>query len=568
MGCGANSKNEKPGPAGHTPTASSGLGDPQFPKIDAKDTPASVAPTAPAASSTKETAAAAPAASAAVSAETPAAAPAAAATSSTVETPAAAAAAPAATPEADKAVGAAAPDGAAPRIIMILFGPPGSGKGTHAPKIVARLGIPQLSTGDMLRAAVAAGTPVGIQAKTVMESGGLVDDDLVVNIIKERVQQLDCRNGFILDGFPRTVEQAKKLDALLAETKEKVSLIIQLNVPDAILTERICGRWIHKASGRSYHVKFAPPTSLTEGSTPSPETMLDNLTNEPLMQRADDTEVALKTRLEGYHKDTIPILSHYGPAGIVKEVDGNQKTMNDNWLSVEDTIIPFMGPRKILIIFGPPGGGKGTHAPRIVELLGIPQLSTGDMLRAAVAAGTPVGLEAKAVMESGGLVSDDLVCGVMKERITEKDCRGGFILDGFPRNVAQATKLDEMLAATNEKVTKVVALAVPDAVLTERICGRWIHKASGRSYHVKNIPPKSLAGAEPTPENMLDDVTGEGLERRKDDTEEVLKTRLAGYHGETVPVLAHYETIVGRVDADLPGGPDEVWKTIETLIQP
>lgn len=560
MGCGANSKNEKPGPAGSTPTASSGLGDkdPQFPKIDAKE-PASVAPTAPTASADKETAAATPAASAAASVESPPAAP----------------AAPAATPEADKAVGAAAPDGAAPRIILILFGPPGSGKGTHAPKIVARLGIPQLSTGDMLRAAVAAETAVGKEAKTVMESGGLVGDDLVVNIIKERVQQSDCRSGFILDGFPRTVEQAKKLDGLLAETKEKVSLIIQLSVPDAVLTERICGRWIHKTSGRSYHVKFAPPTSLTEGSTPSPETMLDNLTNEPLEQRKDDTEVALKTRLEGYHKDTIPILSHYGPAGIVKEVDGNQKTMNDNWLSVEDTIIPFMGPRRVLIIFGPPGGGKGTHAPRIVELLGIPQLSTGDMLRAAVAAmekapnPTPVGLEAKAVMESGGLVSDDLVVGVIEERIKEKDCRGGFILDGFPRNVAQATKLDEMLAATSEKVTKVVALAVPDAVLTERICGRWIHKASGRSYHVKNIPPKSLKdGAEPTPENMLDDATGEGLERRKDDTEEVLKTRLASYHGETVPVLAHYESVVGRVDADLPGGPDEVWKTIEKLIQP
>ena len=183
--------------------------------------------------------------------------------------------------------------------IMILFGPPGSGKGSQAPKIVAEMGIPQLSTGDMLRAAVAAGTEIGVQAKSVMESGGLVTDDLVVAIIKDRIEEKDCAGGFILDGFPRTVEQAKMLDEMLASTNEAVGYVVALDVPDAVLTERICGRWIHKASGRSYHVKFAPPKSLPDGEAPSEANMLDDETNEPLMQRADDTEEALKTRLEG-----------------------------------------------------------------------------------------------------------------------------------------------------------------------------------------------------------------------------------------------------------------------------
>ena len=150
------------------------------------------------------------------------------------------------------------------RTVMILFGPPGAGKGSQALKVVAKLGIPQLSTGDMLRAAVAAGTSVGNEAKAVMESGGLVPDDLVVGIISDRIKEADCAKGFILDGFPRSVEQASKLDAVLADSGEAVSCIIALEVPDAVLTERICGRWVHKDSGRSYHVKYAPEL-LTPG---------------------------------------------------------------------------------------------------------------------------------------------------------------------------------------------------------------------------------------------------------------------------------------------------------------
>merc|ERR1719445_2619818 len=165
------------------------------------------------------------------------------------------------------------------RQVVILFGPPGSGKGTHAPKLVDKLGAPQLSTGDMLRAAVAAGSEVGQKAKAVMEAGGLVGDDIVVGIIRDRIEESDCSKGFILDGFPRTVDQAKMLDECLAEKGECVNAVVALEVPDAVLTERICGRWVHKASGRSYHAKFAPPKSLG-GAAPSTETMLEARKNE------------------------------------------------------------------------------------------------------------------------------------------------------------------------------------------------------------------------------------------------------------------------------------------------
>jgi len=213
--------------------------------------------------------------------------------------------------------------GSSDKTVMILFGPPGAGKGSQAPKIVDALNIPQLSTGDMLRAAVAAGSEVGKQAKDVMASGGLVSDELVVSIIRERIKESDCESGFILDGFPRTVEQAKMLDEMLAGSNDKVSLVLALEVPDEVLTERICGRWVHKASGRSYHVKFAKPKSLADGASPSEETMLDDETGEPLMQRADDTEEALTKRLQGYHEQTVPILAHYAPADVVSRVNAN-----------------------------------------------------------------------------------------------------------------------------------------------------------------------------------------------------------------------------------------------------
>ena len=189
----------------------------------------------------------------------------------------------------------------------------------------------------MLRAAVAAGSEVGKQAKDVMASGGLVSDELVVSIIKDRIAEEDCKGGFILDGFPRTVEQASKLDAMLAATGEKVNYVVALEVPDAALTARICGRWVHKASGRSYHVTNKPPKSLGD-KAPTVETMLDDETGEPLMQRADDTEEALGKRLQSYHAQTVPILTHYAPAGVVKKVDANT-TPEAVWSSI-DAVLP------------------------------------------------------------------------------------------------------------------------------------------------------------------------------------------------------------------------------------
>lgn len=187
----------------------------------------------------------------------------------------------------------------------------------------------------MLREAVSNQTEIGKKAQAVMKAGGLVSDDIVVGIIRDRIKHEDCRFGFILDGFPRTLEQARALDAMLAEEGASVTKVVELNVPDEVLEERICGRWIHKSSGRSYHVKFAPPQSMQVDADgkPIPESMLDDATKEPLMQRPDDTASALIKRLQGYHGETVPILDHYKPHGVVRDVNANQD-MDGVWAEV------------------------------------------------------------------------------------------------------------------------------------------------------------------------------------------------------------------------------------------
>lgn len=182
-----------------------------------------------------------------------------------------------------------------------------------------------------------------------------------------------------------------------------------------------------------------------------------------------------------------------------------------------------------LILLGGPGAGKGTQAQFLTEHFNIPQISTGDMLRAAVKADTPLGREAKKVMDSGGLVSDDIILGLIKERLQEPDCRNGYLFDGFPRTIAQA----EAMKAEDIGVDYVVEIAVPDEEIIKRMSGRRVHPASGRTYHVEFNPPR---------DDNLDDVTGEPLIQRDDDREETVRKRLEVYHDQTAPLIDYYSS--------------------------
>ena len=180
---------------------------------------------------------------------------------------------------------------------LILLGAPGAGKGTQATHICARHGIPQISTGDMLRAAVKAGTPLGLAAKKVMDSGALVSDDIIIGLVKERITQPDCANGFLFDGFPRTIPQAEAMKS----AGVKLDLVLEIDVPDEAIIERMGGRRAHLPSGRTYHLKFNPPKVAGK----------DDVTGEDLVQREDDKEDTVRKRLQVYQSQTRPLVDYY-----------------------------------------------------------------------------------------------------------------------------------------------------------------------------------------------------------------------------------------------------------------
>lgn len=196
---------------------------------------------------------------------------------------------------------------------LILLGAPGAGKGTQANYICEKFGIPQISTGDMLRAAVKAGIPLGIAAKKVMDAGGLVSDELIISLVKERIKQADCANSFLFDGFPRTIPQAQAMK----DAGIHIDFVVEIEVPDSDIIQRMDGRRVHLASGRTYHIIYNPPKVSGK----------DDVTGEPLVQRPDDQAETVKKRLEVYHEQTRPLVGYYAAREKSKE-DGSARCIN------------------------------------------------------------------------------------------------------------------------------------------------------------------------------------------------------------------------------------------------
>ena len=197
---------------------------------------------------------------------------------------------------------------------VVLLGPPGAGKGTQATGIAEKYNILHISTGDIFRANVKQGTPLGLKAKEYMEKGALVPDELTCDLVEDRIMQDDCANGYLLDGFPRTVFQAEHFDKFLASKGQKLDYVIDIQVPDEVLVPRAAGRRVCRSCGKPYHVTAMPP--LVEG--------VCDVCGGEVYQRADDAEETVKSRLAVYHNQTAPLTEYYGKAGILKAVDGNQ----------------------------------------------------------------------------------------------------------------------------------------------------------------------------------------------------------------------------------------------------
>ncbi|CZR53966.1 Adenylate kinase 1 [Phialocephala subalpina] len=239
---------------------------------------------------------------------------------------------------------------------------------------------------------------------------------------------------------------------------------------------------------------------------------------------------------------------------LVQKLESRVKQLEDKLSHAQAGTTPTAAEGVRMILMGPPGAGKGTQAPKIKEKFSCCHLATGDMLRSQVAKKTPLGKEAKKIMDQGGLVSDEIVIGMIKAELeTNPECKGGFILDGFPRTVVQAQRLDSMLEERNQKLQHAVELQIDDGLLVSRITGRLVHPASGRSYHRIFNPPN---------EDMKDDITGEPLIQRSDDNAEALKKRLVTYHQQTAPVVGYYQKTNIWKGIDASQEPGQVWKSL------
>jgi len=318
---------------------------------------------------------------------------------------------------------------------LALFGPPGAGKGTQSRQLVERFNLCYISTGDLLRKELKAGTPLGQQAQDIIASGGLVSDEIIVQILEKTIAENPNANGFLFDGFPRTTIQAYILDGLMIRLNTQLDCLINLQIPDDISVTRLLERG--KTSGRS-----------------------------------DDNEEVIRNRLKEYHEKTHPVLDFYAEKGVREDVDGTQ-SIEDVEKEVSRIAAAQYSKRPIaLVCFGYPGSGRGSQARALADKFGLEFVATGKMLEEEMSKGTEVGKKVQSLYENGQLVPDEIVIPLIEKKIANsKDVRG-FIFKGFPRTLVQSYILDGLLMKHGCSLSRILEIEVPMLKLMERLAKR------------------------------------------------------------------------------------------------
>jgi adenylate kinase len=318
---------------------------------------------------------------------------------------------------------------------IALFGPPGAGKGTQSDWLIKKYNLTYISTGDILREEINSGTPLGIQAKNIIEKGGLVSDELIIQIIENRITKKTDTNGFLFDGFPRTTVQCYILDGLLMNMNTSLTCMLSLEVPDEELVRRLRSR-------------------------------------AQVSNRKDDSNDVIQYRLEEYYSKTVPVAKYYQDKGICYSIDGTgaiedvqarldiavQKSLENRWVNI--------------IVFGYPGSGKGTQAKKMAEKYNLVYISTGKMLRKEIKEDTEIGRIAKPYMDKGIIVPDEIAIKLIEEKIQASPGSRGFIFKGFPRTIVQAYIVDGMLKKMNSSVTSAIELQVSQLEAMKRLAQR------------------------------------------------------------------------------------------------
>jgi adenylate kinase len=315
---------------------------------------------------------------------------------------------------------------------IALFGPPGAGKGTQSEFLIEKYKLFYISTGDLLRKELAEKTPLGLQAQNIIASGGLVSDEIIVQIMEKTIAENSQANGFLFDGFPRTYIQAYILEGLMIKLNTSLTCLIDLKIDEETSVERLLNRG--KTSGRS-----------------------------------DDNEAVIRNRLKEYNEKTLPVLQFYEDKGVHFEVNA-MRTIEEVSKSVEEIVQRELGKRLLnIVLFGYPGCGRGSQGRALADKYGLELIATGKMLEAEIAAGTETGKKLKELYESGQLVSDEIVVPLIEQKLeNSKDVRG-FIFKGFPRTLVQSYILDGLLKKRGTQISQVIDIEVPTLELIRRL---------------------------------------------------------------------------------------------------
>lgn len=435
---------------------------------------------------------------------------------------------------------------------LALLGPSGVGKGTHATELALRGQLRHLATGDLLRQNLQARNALGLLARRYMEHGELVPDEVVDAMIEEWTERLPPETGALFDGFPRTADQVRFLDELLHGLGRTLDAVIYLRLEDDAIVERLTGRRICRSCQTPYHTRARPPR--IDGWC--------DLCGAELYQRPDDTEELIRTRLRVFHRTTEPVLAHYAQAGKLLIVSG-AGTIGEVTLRLAETMqalaagtARFAAPAELaaalpvvaalrpavrpaepdldFVLLGGPGSGKGTQAEALCARLKVPHIATGDLFRTHLRQATALGQLAKTYMDRGELVPDDVTDAMVAERLAQPDARDGFLLDGFPRTLPQAHALGEIMAGLHRHLTGVLYINVSDATIVERLSGRLICRDCQSPFHLHFKPPVQAGRC---------DHCGGPLYQRADDTPDTVRNRLATFHRQTEPLIAHYRRV-------------------------
>jgi adenylate kinase len=315
---------------------------------------------------------------------------------------------------------------------IALFGPPGAGKGTQSERLIEKYNLFYISTGDLLRKELAEGTPLGEQAREIIASGGLVPDEIIVQIIEKTIAENTQANGFLFDGFPRTTIQAYILEGLMIKLNTSLTCLIDLDVPEEVSVERLVKRG--QSSGRS-----------------------------------DDNEAVIRNRLKEYADKTLPVLQFYKDKGVRYKVDATQ-SIDDVHREVLEIIRKEQQKRLFnIVIFGHPGSGRGSQGKALAEHFGLEYVATGPMLEQEIKAGTETGKKIEALYASGELVTDEIVVPLIEKRLENAPNVRGFIFKGFPRTLVQSYILEGLLRKHDASISRVIEIEVPTLELIRRL---------------------------------------------------------------------------------------------------